>query len=81
MKLLVTGGAGFIGSEFISQISKRDYDVTIVDSLTHAGYCEIIESSECTFSQTDIRDKDSLSEIFVAGNLDHVVNFAFDLTP
>ncbi|MDA1238578.1 MAG: NAD-dependent epimerase/dehydratase family protein, partial [Proteobacteria bacterium] len=40
MKLLVTGGAGFIGSALVRAAIKRDYDVVNLDSLTYAGSLE-----------------------------------------
>lgn len=40
MKLLVTGGAGFIGSEFVRQAVKRSYSVAVIDKLIYAGDLE-----------------------------------------
>jgi dTDP-glucose 4,6-dehydratase len=37
LKLLVTGGAGFIGSEFVREGVKRGYEIVVVDKLTYAG--------------------------------------------
>jgi dTDP-glucose 4,6-dehydratase len=45
-KLLVTGGAGFIGSEFVRQGVQRGYKIVVVDNLTYAGDLERIKGIE-----------------------------------
>lgn len=82
MKLLVTGGAGFIGSNFIRFIMDKhlDYEIMNVDVLTYAGNLENLKGySERTnyhFSKTDITDKDGLDAIFSQFKPDAVINFA-----
>lgn len=71
MKILVTGGAGFIGSAVIRHIIKNtdDNEVLNVDKLTYAGnlesLAEIEQSSRYRFSQTDICDRKALDQCFI----------------
>lgn len=79
---LVTGGAGFIGSNFIIYMLNKYRDIKIinVDSLTYAGNLENLKSVEndpnYSFVQADIRDHDAISRIFAENTVDYVVNFA-----
>lgn len=81
MKLLVTGGAGFIGSNFVLYMLQQhpDYKIINVDSLTYAGNLENLKSIEnhpnYTFSRTDITDAKAIDALFQQG-IDVVVNFA-----
>ncbi len=79
---LVTGGAGFIGSNFIIYMLGKYNDVKIinVDALTYAGNLENLTSVEnnpnYSFVQADIRDHDAIQKIFDENQVDYVVNFA-----
>ena len=79
---LVTGGAGFIGSNFIIYMLGKYDDVKIinVDALTYAGNLENLTSVEnnpnYSFVQADIRDHDAIQKIFDENEIDYVVNFA-----
>ena len=79
---LGTGGAGFIGSNFIIYMLNKYRDIKIinVDSLTYAGNLENLKSVEndpnYSFVQADIRDHDAISRIFADNTVDYVVNFA-----
>ena len=79
---LVTGGAGFIGSNFIIYMLNKYTDVKIinVDSLTYAGNLENLKSVEnhpnYSFVQADIRDRAAIEKIFNENKVDYVVNFA-----
>lgn len=79
---LVTGGAGFIGSNFIHYMLKRNQDIHIVnvDALTYAGNLENLseydQDSRYTFAHVDIRDKAALTQLFKTHHPDYVVNFA-----
>lgn len=79
--VLVTGGAGFIGSNFVKHMLKTyDYHIINLDALTYAGNLEnledIKENDKYTFVKGDIRDRALLEELFVKYEIDTVVNFA-----
>lgn len=79
---LVTGGAGFIGSNFIIYMFKKYNDIKIVnvDKLTYAGNLENLKAVEKNpnykFYQADICDKEEIEKIFKENEIDYVVNFA-----
>ena len=79
---LVTGGAGFIGSNFVIYMLNKYDDVKIinVDKLTYAGNLENLKSVEnnprYSFVQADICDREVISRIFAENDVDYVVNFA-----
>ena len=79
---LVTGGAGFIGSNFVIYMLNKYDDVKIinVDKLTYAGNLENLKSVEnnpnYSFVQADICDREAISKIFKENDVDYVVNFA-----
>ncbi|MCM3493401.1 dTDP-glucose 4,6-dehydratase [Paenibacillus lactis] len=81
MKLLVTGGAGFIGSNFVLYMLEQypDYQIINVDALTYAGNLENLKSIEDnpnhTFVKVDITDSKAIDEL-VGQGVDVVVNFA-----
>jgi len=80
MKLLITGGAGFIGSNFIRHILKKypDYQVTNLDLLTYAGNLENLKDVEKNpnykFVKGDITDQDLTNDL--VKDADIIVNFA-----
>jgi len=79
---LVTGGAGFIGSNFVHYMLGKYKDIKIInlDKLTYAGNLENLKEVESnenyTFVQGDICDKEVVENIFKAYEVDYVVNFA-----
>ena len=79
---LVTGGAGFIGSNFIHYLLKKHQDILVVnvDKLTYAGNLEnlssVMDDRRHVFVQADICDKDAIEKLFVQYDFDYVVNFA-----
>jgi dTDP-glucose 4,6-dehydratase len=80
--VLVTGGAGFIGSNFVHMMLDKYPDCKIinVDTLTYAGNLEnlkdIVDNPNYVFIRADIRDRDKIDEIFASYGIDMVVNFA-----
>lgn len=79
---LVTGAAGFIGSNFIKYMLAKHDDIRIVilDALTYAGYLGTIDADidnrRCFFVKGDIRDADLINRLFEEYSFDYVVNFA-----
>jgi len=77
-RMLITGGAGFIGSNFVHHvIDHTDYDVTVLDALTYAGNKSSIESvlgERVTFVQGDICDAVLVDQLIA--ETDVVVHFA-----
>lgn len=82
MKLLVTGGAGFIGSNFIYYMQKKhpDYEIVNLDLLTYAGNLDSLKEAEKSpnyrFVHGDIADSALVTELFEKERFDMVVNFA-----
>ena len=82
MKLLVTGGAGFIGSNFIHAMLRQSSDIQIInlDHLTYAGNLDSLHDIEknlrYTFIHGDICDQLVVEKIFAGYQLDAVVHFA-----
>ena len=80
--ILVTGGAGFIGSNYINQTleEKEDYNIINFDKLTYAGNLENLKLSEkknnYTFVKGDITDSKIVSEAFEKYKIKYVINFA-----
>lgn len=79
---LITGGAGFIGSNFIHYMLNKYKDIKIInlDKLTYAGNLENLktleQNSNYAFVQGDICDKELVEKIFEENSIDYVVNFA-----
>ena len=80
MKILVTGGAGFIGSAVVRLAVARGHEVINLDALTYAGrlenVAEVAESPLYTFEKADIRDRAALDRIFAAHAPDAVLHLA-----
>lgn len=80
--ILVTGGAGFIGSNFVYYMLKKypDYKIICVDCLTYAGnmstLSDAMKNENFKFYKTNICDREGIYEIFEAEKPDIVVNFA-----
>ena len=82
MKMIITGGAGFIGSNFIFYMRKQhpEYDLICVDKLTYAGnlgtLAPILHDPKFKFVKMDIADRKAVYQLFEAEKPDVVVNFA-----
>lgn len=81
-KILVTGGAGFIGSNFVNLIlnDTKEYQVVVLDKLTYAGNLKSLESwrkdSRFIFVKADIANKEEVFSIFQEHRFDYVAHFA-----
>ena len=80
MNILVTGGAGFIGGNFVHYMVNKYpmYKILVIDKLTYAGNMETLESviDKIAFYKADIADRKSVYDIFEKEKPDIVVNFA-----
>lgn len=82
MKIFVTGGAGFIGSNFIYHMLDKhpNYQIVCLDSLTYAGNMETLEAAlknpKFKFVKIDITDRENIFKLFESEKPDIVVNFA-----
>ena len=78
--ILVTGGCGFIGSNFIKHlIDKEEYHIVILDKLTYAGNLnnlDLFDIAKCTFINGDICDEKKLSELFEKFRFFAIFHFA-----
>ncbi len=82
MKFLVTGGAGFIGGNYLHIMTKKypEDEFVCLDSLTYAGNMEtlspIMDKKNFKFVKGDIRDRDFVYSLFEKEHFDYVINFA-----
>lgn len=80
--ILVTGGAGFIGSNFVKLMLEKhpEYKIINIDALTYAGNLENLKDIDGNpnykFIKVDIRDREKIEEIFKNNDIASVVNFA-----
>lgn len=81
MKVLVTGGAGFIGSHTVVELLKENYEVVVIDNLCNSNAealrrIERITGKKVTFYCADVRDRDALNKIFSEHTFHWVIHFA-----
>ena len=81
MKILVTGGAGFIGSHTCVELLNSGYEVVVLDNLCNASEkslerVEQITGKKVKFYKADILDREALNQIFDAEKIDAVIHFA-----
>ena len=81
MAILVTGGAGFIGSHTCVELLEAGYEVVVVDNLYNASRksmdrIEQITGKKPTFYEADILDREALNKIFEKEQIDSVIHFA-----
>lgn len=81
MRILVTGGAGFIGSHTCVELLESGYDVVVLDNLCNSSEkslerVEQITGKKVTFYKADILDREALNQIFDKEKIDAVIHFA-----
>ena len=81
MAVLVTGGAGYIGSHTVVELQTNGYDVVVLDNLSNSSKKSLDRVSKITgkpvkFYEADILDRDALNEIFDKESIDSVIHFA-----
>lgn len=80
MRVLVTGGAGFIGSSLLRSLLERNHVVVNIDTLTYAGrpenLCSVSKHRSYMFEKVDIRDRNKLDKVFYEFKPDAVIHLA-----
>lgn len=81
MRILVTGGAGYIGSHTCVELLNEGYEVVVVDNLYNSSEKSLdrvkeITGKDLTFYKADIRDKEAMNKIFDREKVDAVIHFA-----
>jgi len=81
MKILLTGGAGYIGSHTCVELLKNGYDVLIVDNFSNSKpnvivRCEKISGKKIPYYEADVADKEAMRNIFAENKIDAVIHFA-----
>jgi len=74
MNVLVTGGAGYIGSHCVKILLEQGYNVSIIDNLS-TGYLDAIDKN-ATFHNLNIKDLDNVVQVLKEDNIDAVIHFA-----
>ena len=86
MHILVTGGAGYIGSHTCVELLNAGYEVTVVDNLYNSSVKALDRVQEITgktlkFYEADILDRDAMNKIFDENTFDAVIHFAGLVSP
>lgn len=81
MSILVTGGAGYIGSHTVVELQNAGYDVVVIDNLSNSnekvlGRIEAITGKKVPFYQVDIRDREGLEKVFSEEKIESCIHFA-----
>ena len=81
MSILVTGGAGFIGSHTVVELQNAGYDVVVLDNLSNSSEkslerVSLITGKPVTFYKADILDREALEEIFAKEDITACIHFA-----
>lgn len=80
-KILVTGGAGYIGSHACVELLARGYDIVVIDNLANSSKESLkrvkkIAGKDFPFYEADIRDREALKRVFSENEIDWVIHFA-----
>ena len=81
MKILVTGGAGYIGSHTVVELQQAGHEVVVVDNLSNSSKVSLsrvekITGKQVPFYQVDIRDREGLAQVMHAHTFDACIHFA-----
>ena len=81
MNILITGGAGYIGSHTLIELNKAGYDFVVYDNLSNSSSeslsrVEKLINKKIEFIQGDIRDNEALKRVFKKYSIDSVIHFA-----
>lgn len=81
MKILVTGGAGYIGSHTVLALAEAGHDVEVVDNFSNSSIesirrVEKLAGATVAVHELDLRDEDSLTRLFATADYDSVIHFA-----
>ena len=79
--ILLTGGAGYIGSHMLLKLLESNHKVVVLDNLLNSSYesikrVEALSNKQCIFVEGNIRDSECLNSIFNKYNIDAVLHFA-----
>ena len=79
--ILVTGGAGYIGSHTLIELINNNFEVVVIDNLANSSHeslrrVEQIAGHEIPFIEADVRDQSALDDIFTTYDIDSVIHFA-----
>ena len=81
MKILVTGGTGYIGSHTVVELLNADYEVVVIDNFSNSkseviDHVKEITGKDFTFYEGDVCDKAFLRKVFAENEIDAVIHFA-----